>query len=182
MTTASVKGMDGTSVQDFENRPVAITKDRKIAAEARGFMCRFLLLFLTLALASGARAQDAGLLGDWREPGGAAIRVLPCGADICLRLIQLSPQETHKVDGLNPDPDKRTRPLCNLDIGTGFHLTSPNEAEDGQLYDPKSGKTYQGALQSEGDELRLRGYVGIKAFGRTERWTRIPGGLKDTCS
>ncbi|MGI4828500.1 MAG: DUF2147 domain-containing protein [Janthinobacterium lividum] len=137
--------------------------------------------FLCLAVAFGARAQGPGVLGDWREPGGAAIRILPCGSEVCLRLVKLNPQETHTADEMNPDLSKRTRPLCNLEIGAGFHLIQANDAEDGHIYDPKSGKTYRAAMQAEGDQLRLRGYIGIKAFGRTEQWTRVPGGLKDTC-
>ena len=129
-----------------------------------------------------APVQGGGVLGDWQEPGGSAIRVEVCGQDVCLRLVQLSPHEPHRVDGLNPDPAKRTRALCGLEIGSGFHLTDAADAEDGRLYDPKSGKTYNGLMQAEGDQLRLRGYVGIKAFGRTELWTRIPGGVKGGCS
>ena len=62
-----------------------------------------------------------------------------------------------------------------LEIGRGFRLTDPAHAEDGTLYDPKSGKTYHGVMESAGDKLKLRGYVGIKALGRTEVWTRENG-------
>ena len=143
------------------------------------------LLLGTLAFTLAARAQTGGgVLGDWREPGGSVIRIAACGQDICLHLIKLSAGETHTVDGLNPDPAKQTRPLCNLEIGSGFHLSdpgNPDEAEDGRLYDPKSGKTYSGTMRADGDVLRLRGYILIKSFGRTEQWTRVPGGLKSTC-
>ena len=142
------------------------------------------LVFLVpacLALGLAAQAPTTGVLGDWREPGGAVIRILPCGSEICLRLVKLNPRDSYTVDSMNGDPAKRTRPLCNLEIGTGFHLADPNNAGDGQLYDPKSGKTYRGVMQAEGDQLHLRGYVGLKIFGRTEQWPRIPGGLKDTC-
>ena len=76
------------------------------------------------------------------------------------------------VDANNPDAALRTRPLCGLVIGTGFTLKDPTHAEDGHLYDPKTGKTYKGTLTSEGDRLKLRGYVGAKLFGRTAEWTR----------
>lgn len=29
-------------------------------------------------------------------------------------------------------------------------------------------------MTAEGDVLHLRGYLGIKLFGRTETWTRLP--------
>ena len=140
------------------------------------------LFALCFALPTALRAQDKGVVGVWQEAEGSVIRVAPCGADICARLVKISPREHFKVDGENPDAAKRTRPLCNLEIGSGFHLTDADHAEDGYLYDPKSGKTYHGSMTADGDHLNLRGYIGIKAFGRTEHWTRLPGGFKDSCS
>ena len=124
------------------------------------------------AAAAQSASASKGVVGTWREPGGSVLQVLPCGADVCAKLTGLSPSVPSKVDGLNPDPALKTRPLCGLQIGTGFHLTDPDHAKDGRLYDPKSGKTYHGAMTAEGDHLHLRGYLGLKAFGRTEEWTR----------
>jgi len=45
--------------------------------------------------------------------------------------------------------------------------------EDGEIYDPKSGKTYDCYLKLETpDKLKVRGYVGISLLGRTSKWTR----------
>ena len=130
----------------------------------------FATVFLSVTMA--AIAQDKGVLGNWRTPGGAIIHIAPCGPDVCATLVQSEPNAQADVDGENPDPAKRTRKICGLQIGYGFHLTDPTHADDGHLYDPKSGKTYKGALASTGDQLDLRGYIGIKAFGRSETWTR----------
>ena len=131
-----------------------------------------LLALLFLAALPVASAQDKGIRGDWRTPDGAVVRVETCGTDLCATLVQLGPEAPTRFDGQNPDAAKHTRKLCGLQIGYGFHLADANHAEDGHLYDPKSGKTYKGSMASEGSTLDLRGYVGIKAFGRTERWTR----------
>ena len=128
-----------------------------------------------LMLCGTAVAQDAGVMGVWREPEGARIEVHACGKEVCLKLIRLSDNPAGTKDGHNPDKSLRERPLLGLEIGQGFHLTDTNHAEDGMLYDPKSGKTYHGAMESEGNELKLRGYVGFKAFGRTEIWVRDLG-------
>ncbi|MGH9588053.1 MAG: DUF2147 domain-containing protein, partial [Acidobacteriaceae bacterium] len=69
------------------------------------------------------------------------------------------------------------RSLCGMKIGTGFKLVDPNRAQDGKLYDPKSGKTYTGSMTRDGNKLNLRGYVGIPFFGRTETWTRAPDSI-----
>src|SRR5579875_3175716 len=138
-------------------------------------MPRSLLLTSALlapaALLSAQTTHADGVRGTWRTPGGAVVRVAPCGSDLCATLLQLEPNAP-RLDEKNPDPAKRTQKLCGEQIGYGFHLTDPNHAEDGHLYDPKAGKTYKGAMTAEGDHLHLRGYVGIKAFGRTEDWTR----------
>ena len=130
---------------------------------------------LLLSLAAAVSAQPAGVRGNWRTPGGAVIGVAPCGTDpkvLCATILQVEPNAPAHVDGKNPDPAMRTRSLCGLKIGYGFQLTDPDHAEDGHLYDPKSGKTYRGSMTDSGDQLSLRGYMGIKAFGRTEQWTR----------
>lgn len=148
-----------------------------------GRMARPLLALLALALPfTFAQAQGGGVQGDWREPGGSVIRVTPCGADLCTRLIQISAQANSHVDDHNPDAAKRSRPLCGLEIGTGFQPSGPDHAVNGHLYDPKSGKTYQSEMTSDGNTLHLRGYIGIRAFGRTEDWTRVVGGSKSACS
>lgn len=139
-----------------------------------------LTLLSLVALASAQDKQDNGIRGDWRTPGGAVVRVASCGPDLCATLLQLEPNAP-RFDTNNPDATQHTRKLCGLQIGYGFHLTDPTHADDGHLYDPKSGKTYKGAMTSNGDKLDLRGYVGIRAFGRSEHWTRTSESSK-TCS
>ena len=101
------------------------------------------------------------------------VRVAACGSEFCATLVQLSPDTPSYVDGENPDKAKRSRKLCGLQIGYGFELVDPTHAENGHVYDPQSGKTYHGSMTSHGDTLSLRGYIGVKAFGRTETWKRL---------
>jgi hypothetical protein len=72
----------------------------------------------------------------------------------------------------NPDPKLRARPLCGLRIGEGFVAVDPQHARGGHLYDPQNGRTYRGEMTAEGNRLRLRGYIGLPIFGRSETWTR----------
>lgn len=118
------------------------------------------------------RAQETGVLGEWREPSGSVIRIEACGNDICAVIAQISTNAPVRVDAHNPDSALRQRSLCGLRIGEGFKRKSPVRADGGTLYDPKSGKTYRGSMESEGDQLSLRGYIGFSFLGRTEKWTR----------
>ena len=133
---------------------------------------RALLALLALTPTLTAQTHPTGVLGDWREPTGSVIEIFHCGSDLCAKMVAISKQAPTQLDKNNPDPKSRTHPLCGLQIGYGFHLTDPTHADGGRLYDPKSGKTYHGTMTAEGNQLHLRGYIGFKAFGKTETWTR----------
>ncbi|HEY1646781.1 MAG TPA: DUF2147 domain-containing protein [Terracidiphilus sp.] len=136
----------------------------------------WLLALLSLARCTAA-AQSSGVEGDWRDPTGSIIRIAPCGPHVCLWLVSLSPHAPSTTDVHNPEPGQRSRALCELEIGSGFTLRDPDHAAGGTLYDPKSGKTYHGAMTvertAEGSKLELRGYVGIPLFGASQTWTRV---------
>lgn len=133
------------------------------------------VIFLFAAFAS---AQSAGVLGDWKTKAGSIVRIELCGSPVCMRIVQPLNTAGSTTDSHNPDPALRNRPLCNLQIGSGFNLTDPDHATSGALYDPKSGKTYRGNLTAEGATLHLRGYIGISLFGASENWTRVAAPLK----
>lgn len=129
------------------------------------------LLLLAVALAQG---QTGSVLGNWRNPTGSTIQIYRCGSNLCARLVEISKSAPHRTDAENPNPALRSRSLCDLQIGSGFRLVNPGSATGGQLYDPKSGKTYNGSMTLAGDKLKLRGYVMFSILGRTEIWTRAP--------
>lgn len=136
---------------------------------------RLLTLTLWAALtmvAAGAFAQTSSLRGYWRTRSGAIVLVAPCGRKLCAEIAALSVGNHPLTDTHNPDPKLRGRPLCGLRIGEGFVEDDPQHARGGNLYDPKSGRTYSGQMTAEGNLLQLRGYVGLPIFGRSETWVR----------
>jgi len=77
-----------------------------------------------------------------------------------------------RYDDLNPDPALRSRALLGLEIFANLKLSGENKWK-GEVYDPDSGKTYQCTLTlADANTLKLRGYVGVSLFGRTETWSR----------
>lgn len=78
-----------------------------------------------------------------------------------------------RKDGNNPDEKLRSRELLNLVILKNFKFTG-TAWENGTIYDPKSGKTYDCILKiKDGNKtLDIRGFVGVPMFGRTSTWTR----------
>ena len=112
--------------------------------------------------------------GDWMSASKAIVRVYTCGSQVCMKIVKLSPTIPEKRDANNPKGDLRNRSLCGLDIGTGFRQVDAQHLTDGRLYDPESGHTYSGSVAIDGDEMKLRGFIGISLLGRTEVWHRAP--------
>lgn len=70
----------------------------------------------------------------------------------------------------------KNKPILGLQLLTGFK-DDPNKANayiDGRIVEPKSGRQYKGKgnLSSDGKRLRMRGYMGVSALGRTVVWIR----------
>jgi uncharacterized protein (DUF2147 family) len=133
----------------------------------------FLFLF-----AMSASAQSGGLLGDWKTKAGSIVRIEHCGDQLCMRLVEVLNTGGDTTDSQNPDRALRGRPLCGLEIGSGFKMTDPDHAIGGTLYDPKSGNTYRGKIAADGTTLHLRGYVGIPLFGESQDWARPTAPVK----
>ncbi|WP_041469061.1 DUF2147 domain-containing protein [Chloroherpeton thalassium] len=78
-----------------------------------------------------------------------------------------------KVDKNNPDEALRQRPIVGLVLIKNF-IFDEDEWEDGEIYDPKNGKTYSCYMVLETpNKLRVRGFIGISLLGRTTYWTRV---------
>jgi uncharacterized protein (DUF2147 family) len=137
---------------------------------------RFIFCFVAFAsmiFAPRMGAQTSPLFGDWREPGGSILQIGPCSTGVCLHIVVLRANAPATTDVHNPDAAQRSRSLCGLTIGSQFHLADATHASGGMLYDPQTGKTYRGSITAEGDSLRLRGYIGMPLFGRSEIWKRV---------
>ena len=68
------------------------------------------------------------------------------------------------------------KPILGLEILSGFR-EDPNKADayiDGRVLEPTSGRIYKGkaVVSGEGKRLRMRGYMGVSALGRTVVWLR----------
>jgi len=79
---------------------------------------------------------------------------------------------TPRKDAKNPNETLRTREVLGIELLTGFTYREGVYAS-GKIYDPESGKTYDCKMTLDGNNLRVRGFVGISLFGRTEIFERI---------
>lgn len=81
-----------------------------------------------------------------------------------------------KVDDKNPDTKLQNRPVLGLEILKGFKYTdSDSEWNDGSIYNPSSGKTYNCYINFESaTKIKIRGYIGASwmGLGKTAYWTK----------
>lgn len=134
-----------------------------------------LLLIPYLSVFAGA--DD--IIGIWfNEPKTGKIEVFRNGDKYYGRIVwlkePLDEKGKEKVDKENPDPEKRNVKVMKLVMLRNFHYDAEdNNYQDGEIYDPKVGKTYKCKMKLlDKNNLDVRGYIGIPALGRTEHWVR----------
>ncbi|WP_363152403.1 DUF2147 domain-containing protein [uncultured Mucilaginibacter sp.] len=136
-----------------------------------------LMLLIVASLTVLAQNGDA-ILGKWLNPNGEdQIWIYKKGDKYFGKLGWIKFPDRNgkpKMDENNPDPALKTRPDLNLELLKDFTFNGETY-EDGTIYDPKSGKTYscKMTLIDNNNTLKIRGYIGISLFGRTEVWTRV---------
>ena len=136
--------------------------------------CR--IVSLTLLLASGTLGADmAAVEGRWLTQEKDGWIRLSVTANTLEGSIAGSPNgdDEREFDDRNPDPALRNRRLQGLTIMTGFQYDGDGRWTGGKVYDPNTGKTYKCTVTLLDDNtLKIRGYIGVSLFGRSETWTR----------
>lgn len=135
-------------------------------------------LILLILTTPTAGAAEADILGLWLSGDGEGWIELRQEGDVVVGIIAGSPVSRpgrpDRLDTLNPDPTLRHRRLQGLTFMKNFRYAGDDRWTGGTIYDPNSGKTYKGSMTLvDRDTLKLRGYVGIPLFGRTDTWTRV---------
>ena len=139
--------------------------------------CVALLLVLACAFTASAQKADA-VLGKWINPSGEGqVLIYKKGDKYYGKLAWMKePNDANgnpKLDALNPDKALQSRPKLGIELLKDFTFDGDDVYEDGTIYDPKSGKTYSCKMTLKGDILKIRGYIGISLFGRSENWARV---------
>lgn len=131
-------------------------------------------------LALGASSVcAAGIAGTWLTEGGVSkIRLEPCGATLCGKLVWLAQPVDPKTGGpvtdrKNPDPSLRGRALVGVELITGIKPAEDAGEWTARAYNADDGKTYDVTLKLDDEgklELEGCGLGGIICQGET--WTR----------
>ena len=129
---------------------------------------------IVIALVIAATPAQAALpvTGKWlTAEKDSVIEIGTCGAKVCgkvLRVMKMMPNGQMPIDSKNPDAALRNRPVQGMMLLSGF--TDGGNHWNGQIYNPRSGKTYKSKLSHNPDgSLKVQGCIG--PFCQTFTWT-----------
>ncbi|MFN3489500.1 MAG: DUF2147 domain-containing protein [Emticicia sp.] len=139
-------------------------------------MKKVLLVIVFLFISVISFAQDI-TQGTWyNEEKTGKIQFFKQGDKINGKIIWLKEPNEHgkpKMDKENPDAKLKTRPILGLMNLKNFKNTGKGTWEDGEVYDPKNGKTYSCKMTLVSPtQLDIRGFIGISIIGRTSKFTK----------
>ena len=126
---------------------------------------------LAIAIAPAFAADP--ISGQWvTQDKEAVVTISNCGNSVCgkiTRFLVPPPGGADQRDIHNPDKSLRSRKLMGLSVLSGF--SEDGDQWRGEIYDPKTGKTYRSVIQRKGaNKLEVKGCVAI--FCQTQVWTR----------
>jgi uncharacterized protein (DUF2147 family) len=95
------------------------------------------------------------------------------------RLVKMfkDPDDTHHFSDVcdKCDGEEKNAPMLGLRIIKGMHRDG-NKYEDGSILDPRDGTVYHAQMEvsADGQQLFVRGYLGVPLLGQTQTWQRLP--------
>jgi uncharacterized protein (DUF2147 family) len=131
---------------------------------------QFLSFLLFISLSSFGQTPAEKIIGlYWSPKKDAKIEIYKKGEHYFGKSIWIA---SPRKDNNNPNETLRKREVLGIELLTDFSFND-GAYTDGKIYDPESGKTYDCKMSLNGNNLRVRGYIGISIFGRTENFERI---------
>ena len=141
-------------------------------------MRRYMLLFL-LTLFFSASFAHHGVIGKWKtidDQTGKPISIVEIFENrgrFYGKVTEIFDSKSRNKTCSNCTGDDKDKPYLGLLVIKGL-VKDGNEYNGGKILDPKHGKLYKCYINlEEKDKLKVRGYVGISLFGRTQYWQRV---------
>src|SRR6185437_14194179 len=142
--------------------------------------CVLFLLVVVLPVylrAEGASSVPDSPVGRWKtiddktgQPK-AIVEIREANGELEGRIVQLFHPPVPHPECIKCTGALKDKPVLGMQILWGMRHNG-NEWTGGRVLDPESGKLYRCTMTLEdgGKTLRVRGYVGVSVFGRTEKW------------
>ena len=140
---------------------------------------RTLFLLLITIFFSTTYAQKNSVLGKWKsiddETGKemGIIQIYEENGKIYGKVIEITNAKDRDKLCNNCSGEDKNQPVLGLIVIRGL-TKDGHEYSGGKILDPKHGKYYKCYINLENeDKLKVRGYIGISLFGRTQYWHRV---------
>lgn len=136
---------------------------------------KYLLLAAVLLLTTTAIGQT--ITGEWEtyddvtNENKALIEIYQTGDRYFAKIVKSYISDNTALCENCPGA-KKGMPIAGLVIIEDLKKDG-DEYNDGEILDPENGKTYNCYVKLEGfHKLKVRGYIGLALFGRTQYWRR----------
>jgi uncharacterized protein (DUF2147 family) len=143
------------------------------------FLFIFSLFFITPSVITDEATYCDKICGNWiTERKDSVVKIFCKDSKYFGKVVWLrEPKDKNGnpiKDEKNPNEKLRSREIKGIVFLNGFVYDSKDEKwENGSIYDPKTGDTYDAEITLASDDLlELRGYVGLPSLGRTVKWMR----------
>lgn len=138
---------------------------------------KFTLLLSMVLIAFSAQSQS--VLGKWKTIDDATgdaksiVEITERDGKIYGKVVQILNPAMKDLKCKDCSGDDKDKPVLGIEVIKGLKKDG-DKYSDGKILDPSSGKLYKCTVSFDGaDKLKVRGYVGISAFGRNQIWHRV---------
>ena len=137
------------------------------------------LFFITLLLISYASINAQSVTGKWKtiddESGKpkSIIEIYQEGDKYFGKIVELLTEKNKDGICRTCETKYKNKNIIGLVILKDLEQDG-DEYNDGEIMDPKTGKTYSAYIKLESaNKLKVRGYIGFSLLGRTQYWYRV---------
>lgn len=134
----------------------------------------FALLFTTVSLSMSAQT----IFGKWENLDeetnkvDSVIEVYKKDGKAYAKIVEITDKNRQEAVCDKCSGKRKNNPILGMNILTGLKKDG-DEWSGGKILDPKNGKEYKCYIKLENNnKLKIRGYIGFAAFGRTAYWHR----------
>lgn len=123
--------------------------------------------------------QNGIVVGKWKtiddETGNAKsiVEIYEESGKIYGKVIEILEEEHREKVCSNCSGEDKNKPILGMIVIKGLKKDGDVYTK-GKILDPKNGKLYKCFIRLESnDKLKVRGFIGISLFGRTQYWYRV---------